>query len=171
MAAVASQARADRPNPLAALVDAAAQRLQTADPVAAFKWATNTAIEDPPRVHQVLAAVTADAVASHIDPNYVTKVFTDQINATDAVEYSRFAQWKLDPASAPTAPPELSASRSAIDVLNHAMVTEIALHWDLLHAPSCTNYLDDAKSAVTSARQFDTLYQQAFLFATQSYCQ
>ena len=54
-------ARGDDANPLLDLVDAATQRLQTAEPVAATKWLTDGSIEDPQRVDQVLAAVSADA--------------------------------------------------------------------------------------------------------------
>ena len=170
-AAPAQSARADNPTTLYDLVDAAAQRLQTADPVAAYKWATGTDdIEDPPRVQQVLAAVTADATANHIDAGYVRQVFDDQINATESIEYARFAQWKVDPQSAPTAPPELSASRAAIDALNGRMVTEITSRWDLLHSPDCAADVANAKDAVTSARQLDAGYQRALGFATRSYC-
>jgi chorismate mutase len=163
-------ARADPPGALFALVDAAAQRLQTADPVAASKWVTNTAVDDPARVRQVVAAVTSAATANHIDPGYVRQVFNDQINATDAIEYSRFAQWKLDPGHAPTAAPDLSASRSVIDGLNRQMVNQLASHWELLRSPTCTDELDDATKAVTDTRQLDDLYQRALSFATRSYC-
>ena len=168
--AAAASVRADNTIPLYGLVDAAAQRLQTADPVAAYKWATGTAIEDPPRVQQVLAAVTGDATANHVDPGYVRRVFQDQINATESVEYTRFAQWKLNPQGAPGAAPELSASRTAIDALNRRMVTEITGHWDVLHSPACATDVDDADDAVIHARQLDTVYQQALAFATRSYC-
>jgi chorismate mutase len=163
-------ARADSASPLYELVDAAAQRLQSADPVAASKWQTGTNVEDPARVQQVLSAVTADAAANRIDPDYVGHLFNDQIDATDAIEYTRFAQWKLDPASAPVASPDLSASRTVIDTLNHRMVSEIAALWDVLHSQACANDVDDAKNAVTSGRQLDGLYQQALSFATRSYC-
>jgi len=152
------------------LVDAAAQRLQTADPVAAYKWATATGIEDPPRVQQVLSAVVADAKDQRIDPDYVRQAFTDQIHATEAIEYTRFAQWKLDPADAPSTASQLSASRATIDALNRRMVTEMANHWDLLHSPACAGDLADADGAVSASRQLDSVYQQALSFATRSYC-
>ena len=57
-------ARAEPSSALDDLVDAAAQRLQTADAVAASKWLTGGPITDPARVQQVLAAVTADAQAA-----------------------------------------------------------------------------------------------------------
>lgn len=57
----APSAAADDADPLLPLVDAAAQRLQTADPVAASKFRSGGAIDDPEREQQVIAAVTADA--------------------------------------------------------------------------------------------------------------
>jgi chorismate mutase len=156
--------------PLYELVDAAAQRLQTADPVAAYKWATATGIEDPARVRQILSAVAADARDQRIDPAYVRQAFSDQIHATESIEYTRFAQWKLDPAGAPSTAPQLSASRATIDALNRRMVTEMADHWDFLHSPACAAGLADANGAVSASRQLDTVYQQALTFATRAYC-
>jgi chorismate mutase len=165
-----ASARGDDANPLLELVDAATQRLQTAEPVAASKWNTGGSIEDPPRVEQVLAAVSTDAKGRGVDPESVRRIFTDQIDATEAIEYTRFAQWKLDPASAPGVATDLAASRETIDRLNTEMVGQIALHWSVLRSPDCTGTLDDAKAAVTSARTLDALYQQALAFSTQSYC-
>ncbi len=169
---LATQSRADT-SPLSELIDAAAQRLQTAEPVAAFKWNTHGAIEDPGRVQQELTKLRAEATletSEQLDPEYVARVFGDQINATEAVEYSRFADWKLNPASAPAAAPDLSASRSAIDVLNQTMLTQIVANWDLLHSPACAARLDEARNDVIQARQLDSLYQQALSLATRSYC-
>ena len=167
---VAGHARGDDANPLFELVDAAAQRLQTAEPVAASKWNTGGSIEDPARVQQVMAAVSGAATSRHIDPQTVRQIFTDQINATEAIEYTRFAQWKLDPASAPGAAPDLASSRAAIDRLNTEMVDQIAQQWPLLHSPGCAAALDSARTAVTTGRALDAGYQQALMFSTRSYC-
>ena len=79
-------ASAEPVNPLYRLVDTAAQRLATADPVAATKWINNgPPIDDPPRAAAVLDAVAADATAHGIDSNYVRSVFTDQIGAAEMV--------------------------------------------------------------------------------------
>ena len=171
VAALASQARPDSTSALTELVDAVAQRLQVAEPVAAVKWRTHGAIEDPGRVQQELAKVGAEATAQHIDPDYVTRVFGDQINAAEAIEYSRFADWKLNPSNLPAGSPDLSASRSAIDALNQTMLIQIVANWDLLHSPTCAPQLDIARSGVISAHHLDSLYQQALSLATSSYCQ
>jgi chorismate mutase len=162
-------ARADA-STLTELVDAAAQRLQTAEPVAAFKWNSHGAIEDPGRVQDELAKLSTDAAGERIDPTYVTRVFADQINATEGIEYSRFADWKLNPSSVPAGSPDLSASRSTIDGLNQTMLTQIVAHWDLLHSPACAPQLDAARTAVIHVHQLESLYQRALSLATQSYC-
>jgi chorismate mutase len=160
----------DDANPLLELVDAATQRLQTAEPVAASKWKTGGSIEDPQRVDQVLAAVGADAKGRGVDVDYVRQIFTDQVHATEAIEYTRFAQWKLDQGAAPEVAPDLSASRVIIDRLNAAMVEQVAVQWPILHSPACTRTLDDARTAIADARGLDPLYQQALSFSTHSYC-
>ncbi|MCX2929588.1 chorismate mutase [Mycobacterium sp. CVI_P3] len=168
--ATATPAQADSSEPLFDLVDAAAQRLQTADAVAANKWLTGGPITDPARVEQVLAAVSSDAESRGLATDYATTAFTNQINATEAIEYSRFAGWKFDPAGAPSSAPDLSASRSVIDGLNHQMVEQMAAQWALLNSPGCRSALDAAKNAVADQRQFDDLYRTALDVATRSYC-
>ncbi|CDO08297.1 gamma subclass chorismate mutase AroQ [Mycolicibacterium cosmeticum] len=158
------------PSPLDPLVSAATQRLQTADPVAAVKWITHGDIEDPARVQQVLTAVTATAGGHDVDADYVTRIFTDQIHATEAVEYRRFSEWKLDPAAAPTAAPDLSSSRARIDALNTTIVTELGAQRDLLRSPACPAALRDALDNAGATFGLDPDYRQALAFATHSYC-
>jgi chorismate mutase len=118
----------------------------------------------------VVDSVGVDATKQGIDPQSVRTIFSDQVHATEGIEYTRFGQWKLDPAAAPTTAPDLSASRAAIDGFNHQMVSEMALHWDSLRGPACGLQRDDAVRAVIADRQLDPLYQQALTFATHSYC-
>lgn len=168
---LAVPAGADGLSPLTELVDASAQRLQVAEPVAAFKWKTHGAIEDPARVEQELQRLGAEASAEHADPQYVTRVFGDQIDATEAIEYGRFANWKLDPDGVPPESPDLSASRAAIDGLNQTMMTLIVANWDLLHSPACPAQVDIATGEVVRTRRLDSIYQRALALATRSYCQ
>ncbi|OBJ61563.1 chorismate mutase [Mycobacterium asiaticum] len=171
---LAPPARAD--NSLIVLIDAAAERLQIAEPVAAHKWITHTAIEDPARVEQELATLRAEAEAHQIDPNYphypdyIVTIFGDQVRATEAIEYSKFAQWKLDGAAAPPPSQDLSASRAQIDALNTKILSQISLNWGLLRSSSCERGVDEARAEVIRARRFDDLYQRALDTATRSYC-
>ena len=170
IAAMPPTARADEPSPLFTLVDAAAQRLQTADDVAASKWTTGGSIEDPPRERQVLDGVAATARDRGADVGFVQRAFRDQIDATVALEYASFSDWKLDPARAPLVAPNLAASRATIDALNRTMVTEIAGQRDSLQSDACAGLLQSARDAVVASRGLDDLHQRALWFATSSYC-
>ena len=163
-------AKAEPVSPLYRLVDTAAQRLATADPVAATKWINGGSITDAARADQVLDNVGADATAHGVDAGYVRKIFTDQIGATEGIEYTRFAQWKFDPSTVPATAPDLSESRTAIDGFNKIIVDEIALQWNSLHGPGCAADLHGATDAVAGARELDPLYRQALSSATRSYC-
>lgn len=168
--ALPATANADPVSPLYRLVDTAAQRLAIADPVAASKWIDGGPITDTARADQVLDAVAADATGHGVDPGYVREIFTDQIAATEGVEYTLFGQWKFAPSTAPTTAPDLASSRSTIDGFNKTMVDEIALQWNSLHGPTCSAELHGATDAVANARGLDPLYRQALSSATQSYC-
>jgi chorismate mutase len=169
--ALAPAATAQPVLPFYQLVDTAAQRLATADPVAAAKWINGGAITDPERANKVLDGAGADATAHGIEPGYVRTVFTDQIAANEGIQYTRFGQWKFDPAAAPATAPDLAESRTQIDGLNKILVEEIALHWNSLHSQGCARDLSDATAAVIAARRLDGLHQQALSSATRSYCQ
>lgn len=91
MVSAAGSAAAQGGDALYELVDAATERLQTADAVAASKWVNGGPITDPVRAQQVLTAVSVDAQSSGVPTDYVTELFTDQINATEAIQYSRFS--------------------------------------------------------------------------------
>ena len=168
--ALPATANAEPADPLYRLVDTVAQRLATADPVAATKWINGGPITDTKRADQVLDAVGADAVGHGVDAGYVRTIFTDQIAATEGIEYTLFGQWKFAPSTAPTTAPDLAESRTAIDGFNTTMVDEIALQWGLLHGPACSTELRGATDAVANARGLDPLYRQALSTATKSYC-
>jgi chorismate mutase len=156
--------------PLTRLVDEAAQRLLTADPVAASKYLTGDPVDDPAREQQVIDSVTAFASAKHIDANFVIDAFRNQIDATDSLEHSRFAAWKIDPGSAPKSAPDLSTTRDAISHLNEAIVDEMAAQWNALQAPTCRADLKQAKAAAIALHHFDPLYQHALDYAVHGYC-
>jgi chorismate mutase len=165
-----ADAKANAPGALTKLIDDAAQRLQTADPVAASKYVTGGAVDDPAREQQVLDSVSGLAENRQLDPGFVHDVFRDQIDATDSLEHSRFAAWKINPGSAPNAAPDLAASRDAIDELNKAMVDDIADDWNTLQASTCRADLDHAKAAVATMRHLDASYRQALDYAVHRYC-
>lgn len=163
-------ARADVLSPLHPLVDAAAQRLLTAEPVAASKYLTGGQIEDPQREAQVLDTVATAAQAQGADPAYVRDVFRDQIDATVSLQYSLFGDWKVDPAAAPVSAPDLASTRATIDGLNQTMVAEIAHQWPELQATTCRAELDATIDEVAVNRELDPRYRRALEYATHDYC-
>jgi chorismate mutase len=163
-------AQATAPGPLYQLVDIAAQRLRTADAVAASKWVNGGSIEDGVRADQVLDAVGTDARTRGLDEERVRRMFEDQIHATEGLEYMRFGQWKFVPSDAPTRAPDLTQIRSEIDEFNHAMVAEMATQRDVLFGPDCAQALQLARDSVAAARALDPLYRQGLDAATASYC-
>jgi chorismate mutase len=163
-------ASADAISPLIKLVDDVAQRLKTADPVAAAKYHSGGAVDDPTREREVIDQVVATAVSRHVDEDFVRRVFRDQIDATDSLEHTRFAQWKIDPRSAPGDAPDLSASRNVINALNTAIVDDIAEQWSTLHTASCRADLDRTVAAVAAQQHLDQVYLPALGYATHQYC-
>ena len=170
LATAVPAAGADVISPLLPLVDAAAQRLQTADPVAAAKYLTDGAISDPAREQQVLDSVAAAAQTRGADPGYVREVFRDQIDATVSLQHSLFAYWKIDPAAAPVTASDLAATRAKIDALNQTMVTEIAQQWQELHDPSCPAELAASVDEAARNRGLDPVFRRALEYATHDYC-
>lgn len=163
-------ATADDHGPMFKLVDDAAQRLLTADPVAASKYLTGGSVDDPTREQQVLDSVDGLARANHVDQDFIRNAFRDQIDATDSVEHSLFAEWKIGSGSVPMTAPDLSSSRNAIDELNQAMVVDVAQQWNALHSAACPAGLATAEAAVQTQRHLDTTHQQALRYATRRYC-
>lgn len=166
----APMAHADDDGPLYLLVDTAAQRLLTADLVAAFKWVKGGPIEDSSRANKVLDAAATDARMRGLNEQHIRRIFENQIHATEGVEYTRFGQWKFEPAVAPTSAMELTESRTAIDGFNRAMVAEMENQRDVLLGPNCATALDAARNSVATARALDPLYRSALDVATSSYC-
>jgi chorismate mutase len=126
-------------------------------------------IDDPEREQQVIECVRSSGVVNHIDPDYVEVAFHNLINANNAIQHARWADWKLKRCAAPSWAPDLSLSRATIDRLNQIIVREIAAQWYSLHIASNPLELGAARTAVIIFRQLDNLYQQALAYATHSY--
>jgi chorismate mutase len=163
-------ASTEKARDLYVLVDAAAERLQTAHAVAAWKWVTGGAVEDGDREKQVLDAVTAAAEDRAVDPGFVAQVFRDQIDATVAVEYALFSNWKLHTTPPPRGAPTLSDSRGDLDRLNRTIVEELAAQFVALHTPGCPAILERVRAAVVRDRDLDALFERGLRYATRSYC-
>ncbi|RJO77045.1 gamma subclass chorismate mutase AroQ [Nocardia panacis] len=169
----AGLARAEASGSLDRLVGLVADRLDTADSVAAAKWASagaDAAVDDPAREAQVYAAMTRLGAASDLPENWVGQVFFGQIEASKTVQRGLLLRWRFDPARAPAAPPDLSAVRPRIDGLNAEIVAELAAHRAELAAPDCAQRLARSVFEAFASRPGDALHRVALVRATVVLC-
>ncbi|GGS07765.1 chorismate mutase [Streptomyces aureoverticillatus] len=153
--------------PLSAL---SAQRLATADLVAAAKYGTGSPIDDPARERQVLDTVARQAEEVGADPGATVRIFRDQIEANKVVQRALHRKWGADPASAPTERPDLAKVREEINRVNGDMVRAIAASAPARTAPYCTGVLTATIAHVRHEQRLDRLHTVALVRASRSVC-
>ncbi|MGW5120014.1 gamma subclass chorismate mutase AroQ [Streptomyces noursei] len=164
----AAPAPADRLRPLAAL---SADRLATADLVAAAKWGTDSPIDDPAREREVLAAVAAQARQVGADPEATVRIFRDQIEASKLVQRGLHRRWAADPAQAPTSRPDLARVRAEIDRINGELVRAVAASPQARTAPGCVPRLAVDALRVGHQRHLDLLHAAGLARSLRSVCE
>ncbi|UED85552.1 gamma subclass chorismate mutase AroQ [Streptomyces profundus] len=169
-------------SPLRALTELSAQRLATADRVAAAKWIGGDPIDDPAREREVIRLARAEARRAGTDPDVVARVFRDQIDANKLVQRALHGRWQADPGTAPPAAGdggnagELSAVRAEIDRLNADLLTELAELAELTEATEgragadCPAQRGLALDETRDRRGLDPLHTRALGHALRSVC-
>ncbi|MFF1377515.1 gamma subclass chorismate mutase AroQ [Streptomyces sp. NPDC058308] len=147
-----------------------AQRLATADLVAAAKYGTDSPIDDPAREREVLAAVARQAAEAGADPAVTVRIFRDQIEANKAVQRGLFRRWDADPSQAPTERPDLGEVRKEINRVNGELVRGIAVSPGARAVPYCEGVLTVAAVRVRHADRLDALHSVALGRALASVC-
>ncbi|MFJ6850442.1 chorismate mutase [Streptomyces sp. NPDC091271] len=155
---------------LHSLADLSAQRLGTAELVAAAKWGTGAPVDDPVREQQVLDAAARQARDVQADPVATVQIFRDQIEANKQVQRALHSRWNAAPADAPEEIPDLSAVRERINRLNLALVRVIAVSAAPREAPSCRATLTAAAVHVRHGRRLDGVRTTALVRALRSVC-
>ncbi|BBY46798.1 secreted chorismate mutase (plasmid) [Mycolicibacterium arabiense] len=158
------------PNRFLGVVDLAGQRLQTAHPIAAWKYRSGGSVDDPEREQQVIASVTERAVARDVEPGYVADVFRDQIDANVALQHALFARWRLDDCEPADCDGGLPVWRNIVDTVNRAMLDQVVRNWDRLQCNSFRHEIDEALGIVGRARGLDSIQVVALTYATRRYC-
>ncbi|WP_017586930.1 chorismate mutase [Nocardiopsis ganjiahuensis] len=125
-AALASPASTAPPADFDTLVGLSAERLETAEAVAAAKWHTGSPVDDPAREEQVLEAAREQAERSATDPEHAAAVVRDQIEAHKTVQHTLHARWTVLPDRAPAEEPDLSEVRPELDRITSGLVRELA---------------------------------------------
>ncbi|CBG72917.1 chorismate mutase [Streptomyces sp. LBUM 1478] len=156
---------------LTALTDLFAERLLVADKVAAAKYGTATPIDDPVREKAILDDVAARAVGLGLDPDAVTAVFRDQIEANKLVQRGLYARWDAHPEERPTERPDLVKEvRPVLDRITTRLLSALQETESLRAGASCGPRLRVA--AVWSAvdHRLDRLHGQGLVRALPSVC-
>ncbi|GAB2532861.1 gamma subclass chorismate mutase AroQ [Nocardia heshunensis] len=172
----AGAAQAD-PASLDRLVGLVAERLQTADTVAAVKWAASLAdgtqptIDDPVREAQVYDSMAKLGADKSLPADWVRQVFAAQIDANKIVQRGLVTQWRYNllPPTATTG--DLAPVRSIIDRVNAEIIDELAGDRTELAQPTCTVQLADSVLTTVQATHADALHQAALIKAVLPLCE
>jgi chorismate mutase len=152
------------------LVELSAERLATADLVAAAKWGTASPIDDPAREQQVLDNVAAQATQLGADPDEIRTIFRDQIEANKIVQRGLFQRWTDHPDQAPTTRPDLAVVRQEINRVTSALVQALADTADDRSALVCRPELVLAALQVHHEDRLDGLHTRALVRSLASVC-
>jgi chorismate mutase len=155
---------------MAALVDVVARRVEIGDAVAAAKWGTATAIEDPVREKAVLDAASAKASEYGVSPTLAAGVFSDQIAASKVVQYGLFSWWTAHRGQAPSTRPDLAQLRPALDQITVDLLAQLRATVTARIAANCGRQLRSAEIRIERDRGFDRLHREALERALTSIC-
>ncbi|MGQ5639279.1 MULTISPECIES: chorismate mutase [unclassified Streptomyces] len=170
LAVPGTAAAAPAPSPLRPVASLAAERLATADLVAAAKWGTTSPIDDPAREQQVLDSVAAQAEQLGADPDEARRVFRDQIEANKIVQRGLFARWTAHPEQAPITKPDLNVVRQTINRINTDLVRTLAGTTAERTTPACAPELAVAVVEVHHEKHPDLLHTGALVRSLVSVC-
>ncbi|MFF4740876.1 chorismate mutase [Streptomyces sp. NPDC001262] len=168
--ASAASGRTPHRSPLFTLVELSAQRLATADVVAAAKWGTGSPTDDPVREKQVLDWVAVQAGQLGSDPVAAQRVFQDQMDANKIVQTGLNDQWKADPSTVPAHRASLNEVREEINRINGALVKALAESTRDRSSRRCHDRLSRQVEHVRRGQHLDRLHTAALSHALTSVC-
>ncbi|MGP3690522.1 chorismate mutase [Streptomyces sp. IBSNAI002] len=145
---------------LSKLVRLSAERVMTADTVAAAKWGTEQPIDDPARERAVLDAAASQAAERGVDRAGVQRIFEGQITANKTVQRALYAAWEKNPALRPGARPDLATEvRPVLDRIDGDLITAIHEAQPFLSSSGCGAALDEAKAGVIGQMHLDGIHR------------
>ena len=156
---------------LAPLTELFAERLLIADKVAAAKYGTDKPIDDPVRERQILEDVAARAVALGLDPDQVSAVFRDQIEANKLVQRGLYARWDAHPEERPTERPDLVKEvRPQLDRITTEVLAALRETQGVRAGSSCLPRLSVAAARSAYGHRLDLLHMEGLRRALPSVC-
>jgi chorismate mutase len=169
-ALVGSPAHAEAAGGLGDLVELSAERVAVAEAVAAAKWHSGSAIDDPGREEDLLAAVERQAADTGLDPAAATAVMHDQIAANKFVQRGLHAHWRAVPEAAPAHEPDLADLRPVLDRITRDLVEELKATEEPRAHPECFHRLGRDTHRVAAGYGFDPLHTTGLVRALPSVC-
>jgi chorismate mutase len=125
-------------NPLEALVQTSAHRLQLATKVALAKWDSGASVEDPVREKQVIDNAVREGQSRNLDPAQVEAFFRAQIEANKVIQYSLLSNWFAAGSAPPHGPIDLAGEiRPQLDEIQKELIEELADTASLRSDASC----------------------------------
>lgn len=169
--AAPASATAVRASGLGSLTELFAERLLLADKVAAAKYGTESPIDDPVRERQILDDVAARAAGLGLDPDSVTAVFRDQIEANKLVQRGLYARWDAHPDERPTERPDLAKEvRPALDLITTRLLAALQKTVPVRADASCGPRLYAAATLSAYGHRLDVLHLKGLGRALPSVC-
>jgi chorismate mutase len=153
---------------LSQVVQLAARRAEVSDQVAAAKLGTGQPVTDPEREARVIAAARAAATRTGVDPEWVARVFDDQIAASTLVQNGLLRAWTDDPASQPGERPDLARIRPELDRIGEELVAALTAAAPARAHEACPSTV--AEVVTTRAADLDTIHRAALDRALLSIC-
>ncbi|MFF7387201.1 chorismate mutase [Streptomyces scabiei] len=156
---------------LTGLTDLFAERLLVADKVAAAKYGTTAPIDDPVREKAILDDVAARAVGLGLDPDEVTAVFRDQIEANKLVQRGLYARWDAHPEERPVERPDLVTEvRPVLDRITTRLLNALQETEGARDGVSCEPRLRVAALRSAYEHRLDRLHGEGLGRALPSVC-
>ncbi|MGW5224605.1 gamma subclass chorismate mutase AroQ [Nocardia niigatensis] len=158
------------------LVELLAERIATADTVAAVKWegaargGGEPVIDDPVREQAIYDAMGQLGAERSLPAQLVRQVFQGQIEASKIVQRGLVTEWRYGLASAPVPATDLSGIRPAIDGLNVAIIDELSSERIELTRSDCPALVAAAVLGVAGSNHLDALHSAALVRASTPLC-
>ena len=158
-------------NAFVPLVRDVADRVKTADQVALSKWDSGRPVYDPQREAQVIEKVVAAAPAYGLAVRDVEDFFSDQIEASKAVQYALLDAWKQQGRAPAWQRQSLSDDiRPRLDRLQIAIMADLQHLGPLRKADDCQIHVANAVEHVARLVAFDGVHRAALDRAVARVC-
>ncbi|ADG79899.1 chorismate mutase OS=Tsukamurella paurometabola (strain ATCC 8368 / DSM / CCUG 35730 / CIP 100753/ JCM 10117 / KCTC 9821 / NBRC 16120 / NCIMB 702349 /NCTC 13040) OX=521096 GN=Tpau_3314 PE=4 SV=1 [Tsukamurella paurometabola] len=153
-----------------AVVDLLGQRLALAEEVAATKWRERRPVRDAAQADAVVRSAVAQGRQRDLDEQYVTAVFSDQIAASESVQFALHGRWSIDRTADPK-PGDLVTVRSTLAALTPRILDSLrALETDARGVGACEADVRSATQQQIDARRWSDERGAALRFAVSRLC-